>query len=132
MPSGSKLFFLTREISLNKTCCWRADHEILIHNDESQSELIFVSARQHVLISDTSSLKKTYSDSNIINNQNRTYCNVFKWTLLRRTSQKVTCLDPTSSRCNMCTPNVSNVINHKFSHGVASLALNGENVNVML
>ena len=79
MPSGSKLFFLTRELSLKKTCCLRADHEILIHNDESRSELIFVSARQHVLISDhTSSLKKTYSDSNIINNQNANILQCFQ------------------------------------------------------
>ena len=33
------------------TCCWRADQEILIHNGESRSELIFVSAKQHMLIS---------------------------------------------------------------------------------
>ena len=45
-------FFLTRELSLINICCWRADHEILIHNGASWSELIFVSARQHVLISD--------------------------------------------------------------------------------
>ena len=32
----------------------------------------------------------------------------------------------------MCTPSVSNVIYHKFSHGAISYTLNGENVNVML
>ena len=47
-----ELIFLTRQLSLIKTCCWRADHEILMHKGESRSELIFVSARQHVLISD--------------------------------------------------------------------------------
>ena len=32
----------------------------------------------------------------------------------------------------MCTPSVSNVIYHKFSHGAAFCTLNGKNVNVML
>ena len=27
-----KSFFLTRELSLINTCCWRADHEILMHD----------------------------------------------------------------------------------------------------
>ena len=27
-----KYFFLTRELSLINTCCWRADHEILMHD----------------------------------------------------------------------------------------------------
>ena len=43
-----KYFFLTRELSLINTCCWRADHEILIHDGASRSELIFESARQHM------------------------------------------------------------------------------------
>ena len=37
-----KYFFLTRELSLINTCCWRADHEILMHDSASQSALIFV------------------------------------------------------------------------------------------
>ena len=32
----------------------------------------------------------------------------------------------------MCTPSISNVIYHKFSHGAAFYTLNGKNVNVML
>ena len=32
----------------------------------------------------------------------------------------------------MCTPSVSNVIYHKFSHGAAFYTLNGKNSNVML
>ena len=32
----------------------------------------------------------------------------------------------------MCTPSVSNVIYHKFSHGAAFCTLNVKNVNVML
>ena len=27
-----KSIFLTRELSLINTCCWRADHEILMHD----------------------------------------------------------------------------------------------------
>ena len=44
----------------------RADHEILIHDGASRSELILVSARQHVLNSDNSLVRKNYFDSNII------------------------------------------------------------------
>ena len=32
----------------------------------------------------------------------------------------------------MCTPSVSNVIYHKFSHGTVTYMLNVENINVML
>ena len=27
-----EIIFLTRELSLINTCCWRADHEILMHD----------------------------------------------------------------------------------------------------
>ena len=60
------------------------------------------------------------------------YCPVYKWTILKRTSPEVKCLHPTSSRREMCTSSVSNVIYHKFSHGAAFYTLNGKNVNVML
>ena len=60
------------------------------------------------------------------------YCDVYKWTILKRTSPEVKCLHLTSSRCETCTPSVSNVIYHKFSHGAVFCALNGDNVNVML
>ena len=60
------------------------------------------------------------------------YCDVYKWTILKRTSPEVKCLHPTSSRFEMCTSSVSNVIYHKFSHGAAFYTLNGKNVNVML
>ena len=62
----------------------------------------------------------------------RGYCDVYKWTILKRTSPEVKCLHPTSSRRVMCTLSVSNVIYHKFSHGAAFYTLNGKNVNVML
>ena len=60
------------------------------------------------------------------------YCDVYKSTILKRTSPEVKCLHPTSSRREMCTLSVSNVIYHKFSHGAAFYTLNGKNVNVML
>ena len=60
------------------------------------------------------------------------YCDVYKWTILKRTSPEVKCLHPTSSRREMCTLSVSNVIYHKVSQGAAFYMLNGENVNVML
>ena len=52
------------------THCWRVDHELLIHDGKSQSELILVSIRQHVLTSNNSPVKKYYFDSNIIENEN--------------------------------------------------------------
>ena len=60
------------------------------------------------------------------------YCDVYKWTILKRTSPEVKCLHLTSSRREMCTLSVGYVIYHKFSHGAAFYTLNGENVNVML
>ena len=60
------------------------------------------------------------------------YCNVYKWTILKLTSPEVKCLELMSSRREMCTSSVSNVIYHKFSHGAAFYKLNGKNVNVML
>ena len=60
------------------------------------------------------------------------YCDVYIWTILKRTSPEVECLHPTSSRREMCTLSVSNVIYHKFSHGATFYTLNGKNVNVML
>ena len=60
------------------------------------------------------------------------YCDVYIWAILKRTSPEVKCLHPTSSRREMCTLSVSNVIYHKFSHGSAFCRLNGRNVNVML
>ena len=60
------------------------------------------------------------------------YWDVYKWTLLRQTSPEVKCLYPTSSRREMCTLSVNEVIYHRFSHGAASDALNGKNINAML
>ena len=60
------------------------------------------------------------------------YCDVYKWTILKRTSPEVKCLHLTSSRRKMCKPSISNMIYHKFSHGATFYTLNGKNVNVML
>ena len=60
------------------------------------------------------------------------YCDVYKLTILKRTSPEVKCLHLTSSRREMCTLSVSNVIYHEISHGAAFYTLNGKNVNVML
>ena len=60
------------------------------------------------------------------------YCDVYKWTLLKPTLPEVKCLHLTSSKREMCTSSISNVIYHKFSHGAAFYTLNGKNVNVML
>ena len=60
------------------------------------------------------------------------YCDVYKWTILKRTSPEVKCLHLTTSKREMCTSSVSNVIYHKFSHGASFCTLNGKNVNVML
>ena len=60
------------------------------------------------------------------------FCDVYKWTFLKRTSPEVKCLHLTSSRREMCTSSVSYVIYHKFSNGAAFCTFNGKNVNVML
>ena len=114
------------------TFCWRADHEILIHDGTSRSELLFVSARQHVLISDNSPVKKFISILTLYRMRMQGYSDVYKRTILKRTSFEVECLHPTSSRREMCTSSVSNAIYHKFSHGAALYMLYGKNVNVIL
>ena len=60
------------------------------------------------------------------------YYDVYKWTILKRTSPEVNCIHPTSTRREMCTSSVSKVIYHKFSHGATFCTLNGKNVKVML
>ena len=60
------------------------------------------------------------------------YCDVYKWTILKRTSPEAKCLHLTSSKRDICMSSVSNVIYHKFSHGAAFYTLNGKNVKVVL
>ena len=57
---------------------------------------------------------------------------VYKWTPLRCTSLEEKGLHWTTSRCKMCMPSVSKVIDYLFSHGVASYMFSGENIKVML
>ena len=85
-----------------------------------------------MLISDNSPVRKIISILTLYRTRMQGYCDVYKWTILKRTSPEVKCLHPTSSRREMCTLSVSNVIYHKFSHGAAFYTLNGKNVNVML
>ena len=85
-----------------------------------------------MLISDNSPVRKIISILTLYRMRMQGYCDVYKWTILKRTSPEVKCLHPTSSRREVCTPSVSNVIYHKFSHGAAFCTLNGKNVNVML
>ena len=115
-----KSFFLTRELSLINTCCWRADHAILIHYGASSTYSIFVSAR------------KIISILTLYRMRMQGYCDVYKWTILKRMPLEVKCLHPTSPRREMCTSSGSNVIYHKFSHGATFYTLNGKNVNIML
>ena len=60
------------------------------------------------------------------------YCDVYKWTILKRTSPEVKCFTSDVIKARMCTSSVSNMIYYKFSHGAAFYTLNGKNVNVML
>ena len=53
------------------------------------------------------------------------YCDVYKWTILKRTSPEVKCLHPTSSRREMCTSSVialsrilETVVTFHFSGGM--------------
>ena len=85
-----------------------------------------------MLISDNSPVRKIISILTLYRMRMQGYCDVYKWTILKRTSPEVKCLHPTSSRREMCTSSVSNVIYHKFSHGAAFYKLNGKNANVML
>ena len=85
-----------------------------------------------MLISDNSPVRKIISILTLYRMRVQGYCDVYKWTISKRTSPEVKCLHPTSSRREMCTSSVSNVIYHKFSHGAAFYTFNGKNVNVML
>ena len=85
-----------------------------------------------MLISDNSPVRTNYFDLTLYRMRMQGYCDVYKWTILKRTSPEVKCLHPTSSKREMYTSSVSNVIYHKFSHGIAFYTLNGENDNVIL
>ena len=85
-----------------------------------------------MLISDNSPVRKIISILTLYRMRMQGYCDVYKWTISKRTSPEVKSLHPTSSRREMCTFSVSNVIYHKFAHWAAFYTLNGKNVKVML
>ena len=83
-----------------------------------------------MLISDTSPVRINCFDSNIIQNENtrilwRFQMDSFEGGVLR----EVNCLYLISSRVEMCTSSVSNVIYHKFSHGATPCMVNGKRYN---
>ena len=86
----------------------------------------------NVLISDNSLVRKIISILTLYRMRMQWYCDVYKWTILKRTSPEFKCLHLTSSKREISTSSVSNVIYRKFSHGTAFYTLNGKNVNVML
>ena len=98
----------------------------------SRSALIFVSARQHVLISDNLLVRKNHFDSNIIWNENEGYCDAFLRIILKRTSTEAHVYTRRHQGAKCKHFDVSDVIYHKFSHGAASYTLNGESINAML
>ena len=86
-----------------------------------------------MLISDNLPVRKSYFDSNIIYNENaRILRRFFLRILLKRTSTEAHVYMRRHQGTKVQHSDVSNVIYHKFSHGVVSYTLNGENVNVML
>ena len=93
---------------------------------------MFVSARQHVLISYNSPVRKNYFDSNIIQNENAGILQCLQMNYFEAYIARSQCLHLTSSKREMCTSGVSNMNYHKFSYGAAFYMLNGKNVNVML
>ena len=101
-----------------------------MHDGASRSELIFVSAQQHVLISDNILVRKSYFNSNIIA---RIWQCFFLLIILKRTSTEAHVYMRRHQTVKVKHFfDVSNVIYHKFSHGAVSYTLNGETVNVTL
>ena len=111
---------------LINTCCWRADHEILMHNGEAECINIRICPTLYVLISDNLPVRKSYFDSNIISRiLRRFFYDYFEADV-----------DKSTFACDLIKTRklntTINVIYHRFSHGPVSYTLNGENVKVML
>ena len=86
-----------------------------------------------MLISDNLPVRKSYFDSNIIENENaRILPRFFLRIILKRTSTEARVYMRRHQRAKVKHFDVSNVIYHKFSHGAVSYTLNGKKVNVML
>ena len=60
------------------------------------------------------------------------YCDVYKWTILKRTSTEAHVYMQRHQGAKVKHFDVSKVIYHKFSHDAVSYTLSGEKVNVML
>ena len=86
-----------------------------------------------MLISDNLPVRKSYFDSNIIQNEKARILQRFSpRIILKRMSTEAHVYMRRHQGAKVKHCDVSNVIYHKFSHGAASYTLNGENVNVML
>ena len=79
----------------------------------SGSALIFVSARQHVLISDNFPVRKNYFDSNIVQNENTRLRPRFSKDYFEADIDRRTFLHTTSAWREMCMSSLSKVIYHK-------------------
>ena len=97
-----------------------------------QSALIFVSAQQHI-ISDNLPVRKSYFDSNIIQNENTRILRHFSVRIiLKRTSTEAHVYMRRHQGAKVEYFDVSNVIYHIFSQGAVSYTLNGQKINVLL
>ena len=87
-----------------------------------------------MLISDNLPVRKSYFDSNILQNEYASILRRFFFLriILKRTSTEAHVHMRRHQGAKVKRFDVCNVIYHKFSHGAVSYALNGENVNVML
>ena len=71
---------------------WRVYHELFIYDDESRSNLIFISAgKGSVLTSENSTVRKINSILTVCSTNMQGYCDVYKGPLLSRTSPKSIC-----------------------------------------
>ena len=86
-----------------------------------------------MLITDNLPVRKSYFDSNIIQNEiARILRRFFLRIILKRTLTEAYVYIRSQQGAKVKYFDVSNIIYHKFSHGAISYTLNGENLNVML
>ena len=105
---------------------------MLIHDGRSNCELIFVSAQQHMLISDSSLVLRNYFDSNIVQSENAWILGYLQMHSFEADVARIKMFTSDVITAGKCMPCISNVICHKFSYGAASYTLNGKNVNIIL
>ena len=68
-----------------------------------------------MLISDNSPVRKIISILTLYRMRMQGYCDVYKWTFLKRTSPEVKCLHPMSSRREMDTLSICNGLSQIFT-----------------